>query len=825
MQQNKSESLFTRLGGQSTIDKIFEAFSEKLSKSEELTSFYKDVDTEKLKTNAKAFYAHMFGGPNDYKGKSIPEAHKHLNINEGHLNLYIHLFRAVLTELKIDDTLANECTWTLEKYRGDVINKKTLFERLGGDQFFDKLGEILGEKILADDLIGPIYKKADFKRANSNRMTYIRLLFGGKVEYTGKSIHEAHAQHHLNDRHFDRFLFVFEESLASLQVSADLMRESVMELEKTRFKITNKTPLSEQLGGMEAMRRIVPKFHELLLQDETLRPFFEKSDMTRLNEGRIHYFASVWGGAHSYFGQSMSKAHGGHKITDDQFNLFLKYLYLTFMQEGVKEDLAYQAIEVLDLTRDQVLNRKTIFERLGGMEDLTKITEEFHKTLRADKVLGPFYAQAPEKQLVKFYTKYFAHIFGALDLNANTSLRSTHGSSKLTDSHYDLFLQLFRQTLVNRKIDDSTIEQAVRLLNTKRNEVLSRESLWSRLGGFQTMDKVVAKFEELLLKDPTLGPMHKNVDMKRYHETHRDLFAELFNGWHFYSGKSLNEAHRTFKLNDEHFNLFVDLFVRALKESSISEEMIGEVRKTFELERNEVLNRRSLYEKLGGEKAMDLLTEKLNQKLANDPTLGPMHKNVDWAKLQLHRKQFFTKLFGNLDVYEGKDLRSAHSQLNLSEEHFTMFEKHFKDVLGEMGFTEEPIKQALTLLETTKREVLNSTSLYDKLGGKEGLAKFVTTLDQLSAKNPELAPFFEKVDMGKLNEHRLQYFSNMFGGQTKYEGKSMSGAHTSLPLSDKHLKVFLELVQDALKEVGAEQSVKDEVVMMLQTKRNEVINQ
>jgi len=339
------------------------------------------------------------------------------------------------------------------------------------------------------------------------------------------------------------------------------------------------------------------------------------------------------------------------------------------------------------------------------------------------------------------------------------------------------------------------------------------------------MEDVIHKFEKILINDPTVGPMHQNIDIKKYHENHRDLFAELFKGWHFYSGKSLNEAHRPFKLNDTHFNLFVDLFAQALKESNASEENIKDVRKAFELERNEVLNRRSLYEKLGGEKTMEAMVEKLNQKLANDPTLGPMHKDVDWTKLQLHRKQFFTKLFGNLDVYEGKDLRSAHSQLKLSEEHFTTFEKHLKDVLGEMGFTEEPIKQALTLLETTKRDVLNSTTLYDKLGGEQGLQKFVTTLDQLSAKNPELAPFFEKVDMTKLNERRFQYFSKMFGGNSKYEGKNMSSAHDSMPLSDKHLKVFLDLVQDALKELGTESSVRDEVVMMFQTKRNEVINQ
>jgi len=823
--QDKSSSLFTRLGGEPAIEKILSAVDEKCFKDATLAPFFKGIDCEKMHSNTKLYLIQLLGGPNEYKGRSMSESHKHLNIQEGHFNYYIHLFRSAMLDLKVDEQLANEVVWTLETLRADTINKETLFERLGGDQLFSKLEELMGEKILADSLIGPIYAQTDFKRTNSLRLTYLKLLFGAKVQYTGKSIHDAHSSHKLNDRHFDRFISIFEESLKSLQVNFELIAESLQEVEKTRFKIVNKPSLSEQLGGLDAIGSIVAKFHERILADSTLRPFFENVDIKKLNESRKHYFTSIWGGSHTYAGQSMSKAHHGLKLNDQIFNLFLKHLYLTFMAQGVKEDLAYQALEVLELTRDQVLARKSVLERLGGMENLTKMVQEFHEKLRADKVLGPIYSNADPKKLTQHYSHYLGHLFGGIDLNVGTPLRTIHGSSKLTDLHYNLFLQLFRQTLETQSIDSETVEEAVKILETKRNEVLQRQSLWTRLGGYENMERIIHKFEELLLSDPVVGPMHQNIDIKQYHENHRDLFAEMFNGYHCYSGKSLNEAHRPFKLKDEHFNIFVNLFVRALKESSIDEALVNEVREAFELERNEVLNRSSLYEKLGGEKSIELLVEKLNQKLANDPTLGPMHKNVDWAKLQNHRKQFFTKLFGNLDVYQGKDLRSAHSDLNLTEEHFTIFEKHFKDVLGEMGFTEEPIKQALTLLETTKRQVLNSTSLYDKLGGKEGVEKFVRTLDQLSAKNPDLAPFFEKVDMGKLNERRLQYFSNMFGGHSKYEGKSMSSAHDSMPLSDKHLKIFLDLVQDTFKELGTEKSVSDEVVMMLQTKRNEVVNQ
>jgi len=94
-----------------------------------------------------------------------------------------------------------------------------------------------------------------------------------------------------------------------------------------------------------------------------------------------------------------------------------------------------------------------------------------------------------------------------------------------------------------------------------------------------------------LMKDPVLGPMHKNIDVQKYHENHMDLFADLFGGYHFYSGRNLKDAHRTLKANDEDFDLFVKLFQQALKDSGVKQELLEEVREKMEFERNEVLNR------------------------------------------------------------------------------------------------------------------------------------------------------------------------------------------------------------------------------------------
>ena len=104
---------------------------------------------------------------------------------------------------------------------------------------------------------------------------------------------------------------------------------------------------------------------------------------------------------------------------------------------------------------------------------------------------------------------------------------------------------------------------------------------------------------------------------------------------------------------------------------------------------------------------MEALVERLNQQLTADPVLGPKHQGVDMEKLYLHRKQFFTQMFGNMNVYHGKDLRSVHSDLHLNDEHFNLFIKHFKSAMQELHIKEDLAKEVISHIETMRRDILN----------------------------------------------------------------------------------------------------------------------
>jgi len=77
---------------------------------------------------------------------------------------------------------------------------------------------------------------------SARQRMFISMLLGGRVEYTGKDIHVAHAQareHGLNDGHFDRFLRHFREALHEVGVEADKVDKITKLLESRRNAVLN----------------------------------------------------------------------------------------------------------------------------------------------------------------------------------------------------------------------------------------------------------------------------------------------------------------------------------------------------------------------------------------------------------------------------------------------------------------------------------------------------------------------------------------------------------------------------------------------------------
>ena len=99
-----------------------------------------------------------------------------------------------------------------------------LYDLIGGKQTVWAATEAFYRRVFADDTLSPFFRTTDMAQLCSRQSMFISMLLGGRVVYTGKDIHAAHAHARelgLNDGHFDRFLSHFHEALAEVGVEAD----------------------------------------------------------------------------------------------------------------------------------------------------------------------------------------------------------------------------------------------------------------------------------------------------------------------------------------------------------------------------------------------------------------------------------------------------------------------------------------------------------------------------------------------------------------------------------------------------------------------------
>ena len=119
----------------------------------------------------------------------------------------------------------------------------------------------------------------------------------------------------------------------------------------------------------------------------------------------------------------------------------------------------------------------------------------------------------------------------------------------------------------------------------------------------------------------------------------------------------------------------------------------------------------TLYEKLGGEAAVDAAVDLFYKKVLADDRIKRFFDGVDMKRQASHQKLFLMYAFGGTQSYPGRAMRAAHKRLvdemGLSDEHFDAVMEDLGSALKELGVPDELIAQAAETAETTRDDVLN----------------------------------------------------------------------------------------------------------------------
>jgi hemoglobin len=114
-------------------------------------------------------------------------------------------------------------------------------------------------------------------------------------------------------------------------------------------------------------------------------------------------------------------------------------------------------------------------------------------------------------------------------------------------------------------------------------------------------------------------------------------------------------------------------------------------------------------------------------------------------------------------------------------------------------------------------------SLFDRLGGEEGIARFVNDLVDLHMANPTISARFAASNASRLKKMATDFVVTGTGGPETYQGNDMRAVHANMNISDGEFMAVVDDAMTALDRQGAEQRVKEEVLFILYSLRPDVV--
>ena len=117
------DTLYDRIGGAAVIDTLIPAFYSRVLADPDLAPFFRHARLETLHGMQREFFTMALGGPTEYTGQSLSQAHHGRGITTAHFSRFVsHLLETLeavgLSRAEADeviariDTFANEITGT-----------------------------------------------------------------------------------------------------------------------------------------------------------------------------------------------------------------------------------------------------------------------------------------------------------------------------------------------------------------------------------------------------------------------------------------------------------------------------------------------------------------------------------------------------------------------------------------------------------------------------------------------------------------------------------------------------------------------------------------
>jgi hemoglobin len=98
-----SQSLYHEIGGEEAVEAVVDDFYDRVLADEQLVGYFEEYEMTELRAHQVQFISAVAGGPVDYSGRDMREAHAHLDISEADFDLVATYLERALRTNGVDD--------------------------------------------------------------------------------------------------------------------------------------------------------------------------------------------------------------------------------------------------------------------------------------------------------------------------------------------------------------------------------------------------------------------------------------------------------------------------------------------------------------------------------------------------------------------------------------------------------------------------------------------------------------------------------------------------------------------------------------------------
>ena len=116
----------------------------------------------------------------------------------------------------------------------------------------------------------------------------------------------------------------------------------------------------------------------------------------------------------------------------------------------------------------------------------------------------------------------------------------------------------------------------------------------------------------------------------------------------------------------------------------------------------------TVFAAIGGTAAVTAAVDRLYARLLKDPELAPFFVGVPLDWLKDRQVRFLTTALGGPPLYNGRDMRSAHAHLRITQRHFEAVAAHLLDTLRSLHVPEPLTRQVMATAGSLAPDIVNA---------------------------------------------------------------------------------------------------------------------